>query len=108
MAATQNGATNGVTNGNAASGPVSIRFSDIPTSIEIPVQEEDEAVEIDLEELLDDPSELCTLFENERAIKSKWMTVALAYAKQHKIDHAIEMLLRGGSAIQSSNSRDKV
>ncbi|KAK0389465.1 hypothetical protein NLU13_3040 [Sarocladium strictum] len=108
MAATQNGATNGVTNGDAAPGPVSIRFSDIPTSIEIPVQEEDEAVEIDLEELLDDPSELCTLFENERAIKSKWMTVALAYAKQHKIDHAIEMLLRGGNAIQSSNPRDKV
>jgi RNA polymerase-associated protein CTR9 len=107
MAATQNGATNGVTNGDAL-GPVSIRFSDIPASIEIPVQEEDEAVEIDLEELLDDPSELCTLFENERAIKSKWMTVALAYAKQHKIDHAIEMLLRGGAATQSSNPRDKV
>ena len=108
MAAVQNGATNGLTNGNAAHGPVSIRFSDIPTSIEIPVQEEDEAVEIDLEELLDDPSELCTLFENEKAIKTKWMTVALAYAKQHKIDHAIEMLLRGGNAIQSSNTRDRV
>ncbi len=59
-------------------------FSDIPSAIDIPVQgdQEDEAVEIDLEDLLDDPTELCTLFENEHAAKTYWMTVALAYAKQ--------------------------
>ncbi|KAJ4158282.1 uncharacterized protein LMH87_008815 [Akanthomyces muscarius] len=112
MAATANGTANGVTNGDSAAGPVSIRFSDIPSAIDIPVQgdQEDEAVEIDLEDLVDDPTELCTLFENEHAAKTYWMTVALAYAKQHKIDHAIEMLLRGGGAIQSnaSNPRDKV
>ncbi|KAL6403767.1 RNA polymerase II-associated protein [Ilyonectria robusta] len=111
MATQQNGAANGV-NGDAAAGPVSTRFTDIPSAIDIPVQgdQEDEAVEIDLEDLVDDPTELCTLFENERAAKTYWMTVALAYAKQHKIDHAIEMLLRGGSAIQnnSTNPRDKV
>ncbi|KAH7023478.1 RNA polymerase II-associated protein [Ilyonectria destructans] len=111
MATQKNGAANGV-NGDAAAGPVSTRFTDIPSAIDIPVQgdQEDEAVEIDLEDLVDDPTELCTLFENERAAKTYWMTVALAYAKQRKIDHAIEMLLRGGSAIQnnSTNPRDKV
>ncbi|KAK5990241.1 Tetratricopeptide repeat protein 1 [Cladobotryum mycophilum] len=108
--ATQNGTADEATNGDARKGPVSIRFSDIPSAIDIPVQgdQEDEAVEIDLEVLVDDPTELCTLFENEHAAKTYWMTVALAYAKQRKIDHAIEMLIRGGSAIQSSNPRDKV
>ncbi|KAJ6446378.1 RNA polymerase-associated protein CTR9 [Purpureocillium lavendulum] len=111
MAAVTNGTTNGVTNGDAAATPVSTRFSDIPSAIDIPVQgdQEDEAVEIDLEDLLDDPTELCTLFENEHAAKTYWMTVALAYAKQKKIDHAIEMLLRGTASISNSgNPRDKV
>lgn len=112
MAAVHNGTTNGVVNGGSQDLPVSIRFADIPSAIDIPVQgdQEDEAVEIDLEDLVDDPTELCTLFENEHAAKTYWMTVALAYAKQHKIDHAIEMLIRGGGAIQSnsSNPRDKV
>ncbi|KAH7162621.1 RNA polymerase II-associated protein [Dactylonectria estremocensis] len=111
MATLQRGASNGI-NGDATAGPVSTRFTDIPSAIDIPVQgdQEDEAVEIDLEDLVDDPTELCTLFENERAAKTYWMTVALAYAKQRKIDHAIEMLLRGGAAIQnnSTNPRDKV
>ncbi|CEJ89282.1 Putative RNA polymerase II-associated protein [[Torrubiella] hemipterigena] len=109
MAAVLNGTANGAINGIDAGTTASIRFSDIPTAIDIPVQgdQEDEAVEIDLEDLVDDPTELCTLFENEHAAKTYWMTVALAYAKQHKIDHAIEMLIRGGGAIQS-NPRDKV
>ncbi|KAM4054737.1 tetratricopeptide repeat domain-containing protein [Hirsutella rhossiliensis] len=106
-----NGTANGTTNGDSSVAPVSTRFSDIPSAIDIPVQgdQEDEAVEIDLEDLLDDPTELCTLFENEHAAKTYWMTVALAYAKQRKIDHAIEMLIRGTSSISnSSNPRDKV
>ena len=105
--ASKNGANGAITNG-----PKSIRFSDVPPAIDIPVQgeAEDEAVEIDLEDLVDDPTELCTLFENERAAKTYWMMVALAYAKQRKIDHAIEMLIRGGNAVQSntSNPRDRV
>ena len=112
MAALANGTANGLSNGDASAAPTSIRFTDIPSAIDIPVQgdQEDEAVEIDLEDLVDDPTELCTLFENERAAKTYWMTVALAYAKQRKIDHAIEMLIRGGNAIQSNsaNPRDKV
>jgi RNA polymerase-associated protein CTR9 len=96
-----NGATNGV--------PKSKRFSDIPSTIDIPVQDQDdEAVEIDLEELADDPTELCSLFEMERAARTYWMTVALAYAKLHKIDFAIEMLIRGANAMQVNNPREKL
>ncbi|KAH7329193.1 RNA polymerase II-associated protein [Stachybotrys elegans] len=110
--ATQNGVASATTNGNHPAGPVSTRFTDIPSAIDIPVgDQDDEAVEIDLEDLVDDPTELCTLFENERAAKTYWMTVSLAYAKQRKVDHAIEMLIRGGAAIQSNNNlnpRDRV
>lgn len=111
MSSSQNGTVNGV-NGNAQSGPVSTRFSDIPSAIDIPIPsgEADEAVEINLEDLVDEPADLCTLLENENAAKTYWMTVALAYAKQHKVDHAIEMLQRGGNDIQrnSANPRDRV
>lgn len=81
---------------------VSKRFSDIPTAIDIPVQgeDDDQAVEVDLEDLLDDPTELCTLLENEGAARTYWMTVSLAYAKQKRVDHAIEMLLKGGQAMR--------
>lgn len=85
------------------------RFSDIPDAIDIPVAGDiDEAVEIDLLDLSDDPTELCTLFENENAAKTYWITVALAYAKQNKIDHAIEMVSRGAQAMNTLNPREKL
>ncbi|KAG9233452.1 RNA polymerase II transcription elongation factor-like protein [Amylocarpus encephaloides] len=97
-----NGRSNGLPNGTSPGHQiVSKRFSDIPSAIDIPVHtEEDEAVEIDLEELLDDPTELCTLLENESAARTYWMTVSLAYAKQKKVDHAIELLIRGGQVMK--------
>ncbi|KAK8138874.1 hypothetical protein PG984_002254 [Apiospora sp. TS-2023a] len=102
-------------NGHAAGGindddlPVSKRFSDIPLNIEVPVHDEDDqAVDLTLDDLQDDPTELCTLFENERASRTLWMTVAIFYAKKHSIDHAIEMLLRGSNAMQSTNPKDKL
>ena len=83
-----------------------LRFSDIPPAIDIPVQgmEADDAqdVSIDLEELLDDPTELCQLLENENVGRTFWMTIGLAYAKQNKVDVAIEMLTKGLTAIQGS------
>ncbi|KAI6709814.1 tetratricopeptide [Diplocarpon mali] len=106
MAAAENGHTNGGTNGHGVSPSahrvMSKRFSDIPSAIDIPVQgeDDDQAVEVDLEDLLDDPTELCTLLENEGAARTYWMTVSLAYAKQKKVDHAIEMLLKGGQAMK--------
>ncbi|KAI2466560.1 TPR-like protein [Annulohypoxylon bovei var. microspora] len=110
MSATRNGRANSGGNGDLIPAPISKRFSDIPSAIDIPVQgdQEDEAVEIDLEDLVDDPTELCTLFENERAARTYWMTVSLAYAKQKKIDHAIEMLNRGGNAMQDNNPKEKL
>ncbi|KAK4169468.1 hypothetical protein QBC43DRAFT_307799 [Cladorrhinum sp. PSN259] len=100
---------NGSVNGsNGVAGPKSQRFSDIPPTIDIPVQDqEDEAVEIDLEELADDSNELCALFEMEGAARTYWMTVALAYAKQKKVDSAIDMLMRGVTAMQT-NQREKL
>ncbi len=89
--------------------PSSKRFSDIPSSIEIPVRDqEDETVEIGLLNLVDDPTDLCDLFENERAARTYWMSVAMAYAKLGKIDHAIEMLIRGGNAMQNNNPKEKL
>lgn len=100
---------NGGPNGHATGQPLSKRFSDIPSAIEVPVgDQEDEAVEIGLEDLVDDPTELCTLLENEGAARTYWMTVALAYAKHRKIDHAIELLIRGGNAMQSNNPKEKL
>ncbi len=110
MASTlRNGYANGGANGGSVPVPSSKRFSDVPASIDVPVQDqEDEAVEIDLENLVDDPTDLCDLFENERAARTYWMSVALAYAKQGKIDYAIEMLIRGGNAMQNNNPKEKL
>jgi RNA polymerase-associated protein CTR9 len=94
------------TNGLAARAPKSKRFSDIPSTIDIPMQDDVE-VEIDLQVLPDDPTELCSVFENEHSPRIYWMTVALAYAKQNKIDFAIEMLVRGANVLQS-NQREKL
>ena len=64
-----------------------------------------EAVEVDLEVLLDDPTELCTLLENESVGKSYWTTIALAYAKQGKIEDAIEILNKGLGALATTTDR---
>lgn len=77
------------------------RFSDIPTSIDIPIRDEEEeeaSVEVDLNALPDDPTELCVLLDIESSTRSAWMAIALGYAKHGKIDQAIEMLGRGKEA----------
>ncbi|KAK4149517.1 hypothetical protein C8A00DRAFT_37888 [Chaetomidium leptoderma] len=99
------GPANGA-NGLADGVPKSKRFSDIPSTIDIPMQDDVE-VEIDLQVLPDDPTELCSVFENEQSPRIYWMTVALAYAKQNKIDFAIEMLIRGANVLQA-NQREKL
>lgn len=78
------------------------RFSDIPRSIDIPVSAGDEdeddenaVVEVDPDMLPEDPTELCTLLENERSPKQYWMYIALAYAKHDKVDIAIEIIAKG-------------
>ena len=102
---------NGHVNGHPFQ-PTSKRFSDIPSAIDIPVLNVDieEAVEVNLEDLSEDPTELCTLLENEGAARNFWMTASLAYAKQHKVDHAIEILNKGLAVMTSrgANPREKL
>ena len=107
--------TNGYTNGYSRSLPtdpslIYSRFSDIPSAIDIPVSglDAEEALEVNLEELLDDPTELCTLLEQEGAPKNLWMTIALAYAKQQKVDLAIEILTKGLGSLSRGPPKEKL
>ena len=105
--ATTNGHANGV---NGYSEHAYERFSDIPAVIDIPVRGEDgdEAVNLDLTELLDETDELCDLLENENAARNYWVTIALAYAKQQKADIAIDILQKGLSALSRGRSEDRL
>ncbi|KAI4277556.1 MAG: hypothetical protein LQ337_001678 [Flavoplaca oasis] len=111
MAPLLNGFPNGAS-GHLPNDPslVALRFSDIPSQIDIPVTglEAEEAVEVNLEELLDDPTELCTLLEQEGVGKHYWMVIALAYAKQAKVDHAIEILSKGLGTLNRGNPKEKL
>ncbi|CAK7230472.1 protein required for normal CLN1 and CLN2 G1 cyclin expression [Sporothrix eucalyptigena] len=99
---------NGHDGGQRFARPASKRFTNVPIAIDVPTQDEEEAVEIGLENLVDDPTDLCDLFENENAARTYWMTVSLAYAKQGKIENAIEILIRGGNAMQNNNPKEKL
>ncbi|KAF2093928.1 putative RNA polymerase II transcription elongation factor [Rhizodiscina lignyota] len=109
MATLTNG-HNGVNGSRHQYQPGAERFSDIPPAIDITVNEEgdEEAVEVNLVELLDDPTELCTLLENENVPKTYWMVIALAYAKQRKVDHAIEILTKGMGALRRDKPDEKL
>ena len=80
------------------------RFSDIPSAIDIPVGggRTDEAVELNLDELPEDPTELCDLLDAEEVAKGYWTTIALAYAKQRKMDLAEDIVNKGLSALSRS------
>ena len=110
MAPLTNGLSNGINNGKANGFSKSFRFSDIPSAIDIPVHggEAEEAVEVNLEELFEDSTELCQLLENENAAKNYWIMIALAYAKQNQIDHAIEILQRGLMSLGRSGPKEKL
>ncbi|KAK5121875.1 hypothetical protein LTR85_004446 [Meristemomyces frigidus] len=105
MAAVTNGHTNGA-NGHSANAYE--RFSHIPAVIDIPVRGEDgdEAVNLDLTELLDETDELCDLLENENAARNYWITIALAYAKQNKVNVAIDILQKGLGALSRGKSEE--
>ncbi|KAH0544407.1 hypothetical protein FGG08_001433 [Glutinoglossum americanum] len=91
--------------------PSSLRFSDIPPTVDIPILGVGEGgeVEVDLEgALMDDPTELIMLLENEGAPKALWMTISAAYAKQGKTDNAIELLTKGLSALARGEAKEKL
>lgn len=107
----QNGHADGADDSPGVNGvaPTAIRFSDIPSAIDIPVSGFDsDEVEISLEELPDDPTELCTLLDNEKAAKNFWVIIALAYAKKDQLDHAIEILGRGLASLTQGVTREKL
>lgn len=110
MAPLQNGYVNG--GGTSLDYPAEIsfsnlRFSDIPSAIDIPASSFDSEVEISLEELPDDPTELCTLLDNEKAAKNFWVIISLAYAKQNQIDHAIDILMRGLASLAPGATKER-
>ncbi|CEL04303.1 Putative TPR-containing nuclear phosphoprotein that regulates K() uptake [Aspergillus calidoustus] len=110
MASLQNGYSNGI-NGDSLPATASLpnlRFSDIPSAIDIPASTLDSEVEVSLEGLPDDPTELCTLLENEKAAKNFWVIIALAYAKQKQIDHAIDILNKGLSSVAHGATKEKL
>ena len=110
MATLANGRINGAVNGRHDAPSSNLRFSDIPPVIDIPVAgaDIDEAVEVNLEDNLDDPTELCQLLETERASKNLWITIALAYAKQGLIDHAIDILKKGLTVLPKTPPKDRL
>ncbi|KAF2273195.1 tetratricopeptide repeat protein 1, partial [Westerdykella ornata] len=88
------------------------RFSKVPPTLPIAVQDEEGAFEVDIpleiEHLADDPSETCTMLENEQKPPSIWMTVAMAYAKHRKVDLAIEVLNRTVTFFARGRSEDRL
>ncbi|KAJ9655352.1 protein required for normal CLN1 and CLN2 G1 cyclin expression [Coniosporium apollinis] len=111
MAATQNGLANGVNGDSHLDMPLMPnRFSHIEPAIDIPFYEggAEQTVEINLVDLLDDPTELCTLLENENVEARYWMTIALAYAKQRKMDHGIEILRKALGALGSGKNVERL
>ena len=104
---------NGFTNGSARHLPtdpfeVTARFSDVPSTFDIHVGDAEEAVELNLDELNDDATELCTLLEDENAEKRTWMVIALAYAKQKNVDQAINMLHKSLPSLARGNPKEKL
>lgn len=106
--ASRNATTNGVNGHRTAK-----RFAEVPKSVFVTVAGDDggDALDVELpldEDIQDDPTELCTLLENEQAAKSMWMVVAMGYAKHNKIDIAIQVLTSGLSALGRGSADDRL
>ncbi|KAF2087514.1 hypothetical protein K490DRAFT_41455 [Saccharata proteae CBS 121410] len=106
---------NGLTNGHDMNGDgdatiKEMRFSHIPPQIDVTVNEGEaiEQVEVDLETLENDPTELCILLENENVAKSTWSMIALAYAKQKRVDTAIDMLKKALDAFGRGTADERL
>ena len=64
--------------------------------IELPLSgADDQTLEIDLAVLSEDPTELCEILDNESAIPTYWITIAVEYVKQNYFDQAVDILERG-------------
>ena len=96
-------------NGYAAA-QIRQRFRNVPSKIVVPLLHEDEdsnSVEVDLDALNDDPTELCLLLEAERTSHINWIIIALAYVQRGKTDEAIEIMTKGLEAPSVRSDRSE-
>jgi RNA polymerase-associated protein CTR9 len=88
------------------------RYSDVPNAITISVADEEGGqldVEVPLDEdIQDDPTELCAILENEKSLTSTWVQVAVAYAKQKKVDVALDVLKQAIGVFGRSRAEDRL
>lgn len=103
------GHANGI-NGSGVSFPPP-RYSRVPPAITVAVAEADGPIDVEIsldDEIQDDPTELCTLLENEQSAKSTWVTVAIAYAKHKKLDVAIEVLTKAIGVFARARAEERL
>lgn len=114
MAAVHSSHPNGVNGVNgAAPSFLPPRFSAVPSMLLVPIPDPDSGAMMDIEssledDIADDPTEICTLLENEKQDKKTWMDVATAYAKHNKVDLAIEVLSQANQAFARGRSDDRL
>ncbi|CAI6333249.1 unnamed protein product [Periconia digitata] len=104
---------NGANGYGSGSGAQSLpaRFSKVPNAISVAVTEDGDTIDVEIaldDEIQDDPTELCTLLENEKTAKSTWVTVAIAYAKHDKADVAIEVLIKAKDVWARGRADDRL
>ena len=99
-----------VVNGAGAHFPPA-RYSKVPQTLIVSVAEAEGPYDIEIsldQDIQEDPTELCTLLENEQGAKNTWMTVAVAYAKHKRVDVAIEVLTRTVDVFENGRNDDRV
>ncbi|CCH43266.1 RNA polymerase-associated protein CTR9 [Wickerhamomyces ciferrii] len=75
------------------------------STVEVPMNDSNEVVTIDLEEELpEDPTDLCTLLENEHAAPHYWLLIAAVYANKSLVNEAMEVITTGLNLYQNSES----
>lgn len=81
-----------------------------PQSIlEIPIEDGGQMVSIDLDnDLPEDPSEICTLLENEHSAPEYWLAIATAYARNGSVENAIEVVKTGLAAAAGGSEADSL
>ncbi|KAF2788003.1 hypothetical protein K505DRAFT_256487 [Melanomma pulvis-pyrius CBS 109.77] len=87
------------------------RYSRVPPTITVAVAEADGPIDVEIaldDDIQDDPTELCTLLENENSAKTTWVTVAIAYAKHKKLDVAIEVLTKSNTVFARGRAEDRL
>jgi RNA polymerase-associated protein CTR9 len=87
------------------------RYSDVPSAITVSVAEAGDTIDVEIaldEDIQDDPTELCTLLETEKSLKSTWVQVAVAYAKHKKLHVAIDVLSQAVNAFSRARPDERL